>query len=128
MSLPFVVTDLIGKPFAVGGRGLASYDCAGLVVEMMRRRGIVLDIPETPDDRLSQHAAMLHILNARWIDIQTSKPGCVVFFRPNHVGVMLSPYNFIHCAEDVGQVCIDRLEGPIWPRRLVGFYEYGGPR
>lgn len=122
------VDNLIGKPYARGGRGPDAYDCAGLVVEVMRRRGIKLSIPETPEAECDQLAAMRAILAAQWVDVPRAFAGCIVFFRSNHVAVMLSPTKFIHVAEDVGQVCIERLEGAIWPRRFVGFYEYGGAK
>ena len=123
------IDDLIGKPYRKGGRGPEDYDCAGLVVEVLRRRGIELAIPETPDAEADQLTAMRQILNAQWEAIERARPGCLVFFRgvPGHVAVMLNATRFIHVAEDVGQVCIERLEGPIWPRRFAGFYEYGGP-
>jgi len=122
------VDDLIGKPFLRGGRGPDAYDCAGLVVEVMRRRGINLTIPDTPAAESDQLTAMRAILATQWVDVPRAFAGCVVFFKPQHVAVMLSPTRFIHVAEDVGQVCIERLEGAIWPRRFVGFYEYGGPK
>jgi cell wall-associated NlpC family hydrolase len=123
---PNAVVDLIGKPYARGGRGPDTYDCAGLVVEILRRRGISLAIPETPESNADQLASMREILHARWTDVPRAVPGCLVYFKglPGHVGIMLSSYDFIHVAEDVAQVCIERLEGPIWPRRFAGFYAY----
>lgn len=123
------VADLIGKPYVRGGRGPDAYDCAGLVVEVMRRRGIDLRIPETPEAEDAQRHAMREILSAQWVDVPRAFPGCLVFFKgtPGHVAVMLSPYVFVHVAEGVGQVCVERLEGPVWPRCFGGFYEYGGP-
>jgi len=123
------IDDLIGRPYKRGGRGPESYDCAGLVVEVLRRRGIDLKIPETPEAEADQLAAMQAILRAQWVGIERPLPGCLVFFRgvPGHVAVMLNATRFIHVAEDVGQVCLERLEGPVWPRRFVGYYEYGGP-
>jgi cell wall-associated NlpC family hydrolase len=122
----FRIDDLIGKPFQRGGRGPDGYDCAGLVVEVLRRRNIHLSIPDTPESNHDQLVSMREILRAKWIDIPRAWPGCVVYFKPAHVGIMLTRTNFLHVAEDVGQVCIERLEGPTWPRRFAGFYEYGG--
>jgi cell wall-associated NlpC family hydrolase len=122
------IDDLIGKPFTRGGRGPDTYDCAGLVVEILRRRNIHLRIPDTPESNDDQLASMREIMRANWIDIPRATPGCLVYFKHGHVGIMLSPFSFIHVAEDVGQVCIERLDGPIWPRKFAGFYEYGGAR
>jgi probable lipoprotein NlpC len=124
------ISDLIGKPFLRGGRGPGAYDCAGLVVEVLRRQGINLAIPATPADIVDQLDSMRGILRAQWIEVPRAVPGCLVYFKglPGHVGVMLSAIKFIHVADAVDQVCIERLEGPIWPRRFAGFYEYGGPR
>jgi cell wall-associated NlpC family hydrolase len=120
--------ELIGMPYARGGRGPDTYDCAGLVVEMMRRRGIILAIPETPEAKDDQIHSMREILSAQWIEVPKAFPGCVVAFRGGHVGVMVSQFKFIHTGSEVGQVCIERLEGPVWPKQKLGFYEYGGPQ
>lgn len=121
-----VYADLIGKPYVHGGRGPAGYDCAGIVVEVLKRLGMPMQVPETPSAEGAQHVAMQEILRARWIDIPRAVPGCVVFFRPGHVGVMLGPFTFLHTTSDVGQACIERVDGPLWVRRFAGFYEYAG--
>jgi cell wall-associated NlpC family hydrolase len=125
---PIYVADLTGKPFLLGGRGPESYDCAGLVVEVLRRQGIDLSIPSTPGSRDDQFTSMREILATNWIPIPRAVPGCLVYFKglPGHVGVMLTAFTFIHVADAVDQVCIERLEGSVWPRRFAGFYEYGG--
>jgi cell wall-associated NlpC family hydrolase len=97
--------DLIGKPFKRGGRGPESYDCAGLVVEVLRRRNISLSIPDTPVIEHLQALSMARILRARWVDVEQPLPGCVVFFRPDHVGVILDRWRFIHADQACG-VCI----------------------
>jgi cell wall-associated NlpC family hydrolase len=119
------VEDLIGKPFKRGGRGPDSYDCAGLVVEVLRRRNISLSIPDTPAIEHLQALSMARILRARWVDVEQPFPGCVVFFRPDHVGVMLDRWRFIHADQACG-VCIEPLNHPMWKSKFAGFYEYAG--
>lgn len=122
------IDDLIGKPYKIGARGPDAYDCAGLVVELLRRRNIHLGIPDTPTTGDAQLLVMTRILRTRWVDVEQPYRGCVVLFDGGHVGVMLDLYRFIHCAADVGQVCIERIDSPLWRKRFMGYYEYAGSR
>lgn len=121
-----IIDDLIGKSYKLGGRGPDAYDCAGLVVELLRRRNIPMRIPETTDNRARNYIAMQTILAARWIGVSQPFRGCLVFLKPDHVGVMVNRLQFVHAAEDVGQVCIEYLDSGIWRSRFDGFYEYVG--
>jgi cell wall-associated NlpC family hydrolase len=122
------VDDLVGKPYKLGGRGPDWFDCAGLVVELMRRRGVPIRVPETVDSRARNLIAMQAILASRWTGVEEPFRGCLVFLGSDHVGVMLNRRQFIHAAEDIGQVCIEYLDNGIWRRKFGGFYEYLGER
>ncbi|QNI37531.1 C40 family peptidase [Edaphobacter albus] len=123
-----IVDDLIGKPYRLGGRGPDGYDCAGLVVELLCRRNIPIRIPDTTDSRTRNVIAMQTILAARWAGVEKPFRGCLVFLKPDHVGVMVNRRQFIHAAEDIGQVCIEYLDSGVWRPRFDGFYEYVGAR
>jgi cell wall-associated NlpC family hydrolase len=126
-----IITDLIGKPYELGGRGPDKYDCAGLVVECMRRQGLPLEIPETDAQPHGggwdkNTAAMWRLIRAGWNELAVPSPGCLIFFKPDHVGVYLGAGRFLHASEDVGQVCIEYLRASFWNRRVGGFYEHSG--
>jgi cell wall-associated NlpC family hydrolase len=53
---PRLYADLLGKPFADGGRGPDSFDCVGLAIEVQRRRG--LDIPDFVSSQAELHRQM----------------------------------------------------------------------
>jgi cell wall-associated NlpC family hydrolase len=120
------IDDLVGKPYRLGGRGPDAYDCAGLVVELMRRRGISLAVPETTASPARNIISMLEIIRSVWVGKQHPQRGCLVFLKPDHVGVMLNRRQFIHAAEDLGQVCVEYVDNGLWKQRVGGFYEYSG--
>jgi cell wall-associated NlpC family hydrolase len=124
--------DLIGVPFVDGGRDVSTgLDCWGLVAEIFRRSGIDL-----PDYQISA-ADCLRIaqeieterLTGRWnkheyplvpipaiVVMRYNKPGIW-----NHTGVYLGGGRFLHTREKIG-VTIERVDSPIWQRRIEGFY------
>ena len=120
-------TDLIGKPFAHGARGPAAYDCLGLCMEVLRRRGIA--VPEYVSDAAELHrnlaagtealAAMRKVLQPRG--------GEVALFRalgsyPCHMGVMINPWHMLHTTAET-QCVVERVASPLWKRRLLGYFE-----
>ncbi|MBB4315372.1 C40 family peptidase [Roseospira marina] len=118
------ILDLIGKPFAYGGRGPDSFDCYGLLMELYRRKGVMLPDYRSPT-RLHDIAAALADGLWRWTPIE-SRPGAAVTFRIKgygaHVGLVLRHDRFIHTWEGTGGVCIERLSH--WKQRVLGFYDF----
>ncbi|GEM_PF-232713 len=127
--------DLIGKPFQENGRGPASYDCYGLVIEVMRRFGIDL-----PDYNLlcSGHdpkdiEAAVEAASAEWEKIDGPEIGSLVTIAypfpgsVSHVGVVIDMDRFIHARQATGGVSIDRLSSAAWNKRIRGYYRYIGP-
>jgi len=127
--------DLIGKPFQENGRGPASYDCYGLVIEVMRRFGIYL-----PDYNLlcSGHdpkdiEAAVEAASAEWEKIDGPEIGSLVTIAypfpgsVSHVGVVIDMDRFIHARQATGGVSIDRLSSAAWNKRIRGYYRYIGP-
>lgn len=116
--------DLIGLPFRDRARGPESYDCYGLMLEMYRRRGIVIDDYRYSADRGERADLFINGL-AKWqrCDI---KPGATLLFReggiPGHVGVAIDDDRFIHAASSLGQVGIGFLSRG-WRIRLIGAFE-----
>lgn len=122
------VSDLLGKPFRMGGRGPDAYDCYGLCLEIAARAGIEI----VPFDSIVDVCLRSDAINAGKADyVRLSKPEpfCLVGFkiRPpfvTHIGVVLEDCkHFIHIMRK-RSVAIERLDLPFWSKRLDGFYRY----
>lgn len=118
--------DLLGKPFQFDGRGPDSYDCYGLVMEMLRRDGVEIPDYKNPRD-LARVAAMMACEVEYWRECE-KRPGSVVLLRVgrhiSHVGYVLDERRFLHTWEESGGVLVEKLE--TWKRRIVGYYEFVG--
>lgn len=118
---------LIGTPFEYGGRGPDTYDCWGLVLELLKRDG--LDPPSyTSVKDKAVIASMMANATTLYEKLDKPEPGHVVLFRAGrhacHVGYVLPYEKFIHTWEKSGGVCIEPLEN--WKHRIVGYYKYVG--
>jgi cell wall-associated NlpC family hydrolase len=120
--------DLIGTPFAYGGRGPDAYDCYGLALEIKRRLGQLppdFDHPQTPEEI---HRVILSARD-RFVSLPHPSPFCFVTFTlrfpfTSHVGIVMEDkYRFIHVMEKAN-VCIERLDSLTWKRRITGYYEW----
>lgn len=120
------VDDLLGLPFAYGGRGPDSFDCYGLIRWLLKEDGI--DVPDYryKSDKIALMRAFREGLPV-WRKTEI-KPGGVLMFRvPGgfHVGyVMNNGRDFIHTWEASGGVCVERISA--WQQRILGCYEYVG--
>lgn len=124
-------SDLIGKPFANGGRGPDGYDCLGLALEIFRRTG--LDVPDYNIPAF--HCARIDTVVAQeaatsWQRLPGPIAPCLVVIKNhpqyiNHVGVCVGSGMFIHVMQKVN-VCLDRLDSPVWRKKIRGFYRYVG--
>lgn len=118
--------ELIGIPFAYGGRGPDAFDCYGLARYIVAR-----DTGITPPDLQSaEDPNVLHAMMTGqalfWKRLDGPRPGAVVLFRMgrtiSHCGVLVGHSQLIHAWEKSGGVTIERLDQ--WKHRIVGFYEY----
>lgn len=119
--------DLIGKPFACGARGPEAYDCLGLCMELLRRRG--MQVPEyvSEEEELHRHLAAGNDSLAAMQRVQQPRGGEIALFgplgsSPCHMGVMLNPWHMLHTTADTRCV-VERLASPLWRRRLLGYFE-----
>lgn len=126
------LSDLIGKPFAWGGRGPDAYDCYGLVKELLRRDGVVV-----PDFRSPKEGARIIALFTagvqEWRPAAIEQGATCLIRLPGigkdmvgtmHCGYMLNDHQMIHTWEKSGGVTIERIEH--WKHRILGFYRYVG--
>lgn len=121
------ITDLIGKPFADGGRGPDNYDCWGLSKEVLRRHGVDLPDYRIPAFNKTGIFAWYEAVKSNYIEVSGELPvPCLVFLRlnspvGNHIGVYLGDGKFIHARQKTG-VCIERLDHPAYRRCILGYY------
>ena len=128
---PALWLDLVGKPVVFHGRGPDTYDCYGLVLEIYKRRGIVMPDLVYPNSEAA-HATLFAngIATWGWKPCEM-RPGATLAFRRGnavqHVGVAIDSDRFIHATEDFGQVVVSKLSSrfPIpFQNRLQGVYDY----
>jgi cell wall-associated NlpC family hydrolase len=120
---PALWSDLIGKPFVNRARGPDAYDCFGILLEIYRRRGILIldsDYNSSPTNRRVELTRRL----TDWHDCPVA-PGVALVFRergiPGHVGIAIDEDRFIHSSEQVGQVAIGLLSRG-WKPLLIGAF------
>ena len=136
-----VYSDLIGVPFAYGGRGPDTYDCYGLVMELHRRQGLII-----PDYRSSSDTFLIAesmrqsieqgVWKNKWLkqtahDVPSSADiadGDVLLLKikglPCHVGMSVGKDRFVHTWEGVGGVLTERTS--LWKQRVLGIYTFNG--
>jgi hypothetical protein len=119
--------DMVGKPFRRGARGPDEYDCWGVLQAILRRMG------HSPTDYPTSPELVLQVIADEWEPIRIDQllPGDGILLRSTdpayewHIGVAVDPWNMLHAREGAG-VCVERIEGPAYKRRLLGFYRYRG--
>ena len=140
--------DLIGKPFAYGGRGPEEFDCFGVIKELLRRDGIAVPDYDTADAQATIEALFSREQRLYWrpceaeegswyIDLERNgslarhhyTKGAVVLFRilglGSHVGYVTGPNTFVHTWEGARLgVLTERIDD--WEHRIIGFYRYVG--
>jgi cell wall-associated NlpC family hydrolase len=116
--------DLIGMPFVRGGRGPVEWDCYGLLIEMFRRKGVILPDFTSPGT-VEEVEAIMDREIGRWIIVPYGTPGACVRFRSSgcgaHVGFVLGNDKMIHASDTAG-VCVERIADEV--RKPLGFYDY----
>lgn len=117
-------SDLIGVPFKYGGRG-GSFDCYGLIRELLHRRGIEVPDYQSPTNQYVIGCLMAGELRLwKRVDDETLYSIMLVRIGVNnsHVAMYLGENKFIHTYEASGGVCVERLSD--WRQRVEGFYQY----
>lgn len=120
--------DLLGKEYVEKGRGPNHFDCYGLCIEVLKRKGLVLpDIESETDANLIHKQIVENSASSIFKRLHKPQAFCLVTFivQPpyvSHVGVVLEDCKrFIHIMEK-RQVTIERLDSVAWSRRIKGYY------
>jgi len=125
----YLFVDLIGKPWRKCARGPDAYDCLGLVLEIQRRRGVEVPNFLSCEGELHRQLAGGGFL-AGCKKLEAAEPGCVALIKmghEHHLGVMLDSYRMIHTTEQTRGAVIERILGPLWNRRITGYYRVSEP-
>jgi cell wall-associated NlpC family hydrolase len=125
----------VGIPFKDGGRTLDGLDCYGLLVAVYRDE-FHIEVPSYAGAYVSAHereevaALLAHRIPAdAWLPVAgTPRVGDAVVFRvlnaPWHIGVMVSPTDFLHIEAAQDCATIERLDQWRWARRRHAIYRH----
>jgi len=137
-AAPAWAASYVGLPYRDKGRGPDAFDCWGLV------RAVLADVfhAELPDyadaytdaaDRDSVAAAVQAGLREGWQRVASPREGDLLILRvagrPWHCAVMVAPRMFLHCPPPDARgrqllSCIERVDAPMWARRIEGYYRH----
>jgi len=117
--------DLVGKPFAAGGRGPDVFDCVGLAAEIQRRRGLAVPVFSSSEAELHRQIAAGGFL-ADCQRVRKPEPGCVALLKmglhEHHLGTMVSQHRILHTTAQTRGVVVESILGPLFKNRILGFY------
>jgi hypothetical protein len=122
---PRLYADLIGKPFVADARGPGAFDCVGLACEILKRRGIAVPAFLSDEAELHRQLAAGGIL-AGASPLPHAEAGCIALFRmfdgDHHIGTMIDACRLLHTSLQTKRAVTESILGPLWNRRLLGFY------
>lgn len=122
--------EYIGIPYVEKGRDRTGLDCWGLV-RLVYQEQYNIEIPSFVNDYESDDSSRISELIAigkeNWSKVTQPAIGDVILLRLNglhmHVGVVISPNQFLHVREGHDSV-IERFDTGTWRHRVGGFYKY----
>lgn len=120
--------DLLGKKFAYHGRGPDEYDCLGLVIEVHRRHGIIIDDIQSSDNLEIIHTAIENHENVyETVKVPTLLTVGLFQLVPKyitHMGTFIDDYgNFIHIIENAN-VAIENINSVLWRNKIRGYIKW----
>lgn len=109
-----VALSLQGAPYRDGGADPTGFDCSGFVAYVFALQGV--NVPRTVAEQARAGDS---------ISRGAVNGGDLVFFTttqrgPSHVGIAISPEEFIHAPTSAGVVRVESLGSPYWSRRFAG--------
>jgi cell wall-associated NlpC family hydrolase len=127
-AIGVAIDALIGKPYALGGRGPYAYDCWGLVLELRQRLGLPMPPDwriETPDVAAQRRLMGNELLQdqADWTRLAEPATGVIAYSeRQAHAGVVVFG-RIVHAAMRYGVVSWPLAQ---WQRAFpdARFYEW----
>lgn len=127
------VADLIGVPFADGGRSMSGVDCWGLVMVIYARLGITLTDYAVSAFASAQIGHIIQRDKALWREVDMPETGDVIIMALDHrlpgvcthCAVSLGGTMAIHALNRLG-VHSFRIDSPIWRPKIEGFHRWAG--
>jgi peptidoglycan DL-endopeptidase CwlO len=106
--------SLRGAPYRDGGSDPSGFDCSGFVSYVFAQQGIY--VARTVSEQYAQ---------GRAVPRDALSAGDLVFFTTvgpgvSHVGLAISPDEFVHAPSSRGVVRVESLTAPYWSSRFVG--------
>jgi cell wall-associated NlpC family hydrolase len=106
--------SLRGAPYRNGGGDPSGFDCSGFVAYVFAQQGLYM--PRTVSEQYAQ---------GQPVGPDAVAPGDLVFFSTvapgaSHVGIAISPEQFVHAPSSSGVVRVESLAASYWSSRLVG--------
>jgi len=106
--------SLRGAPYRDGGSDPSGFDCSGFVSYVFAQQGIY--VPRTVSGQYAQ---------GQPVQRDALSAGDLVFFSTvapgaSHVGLAISPDEFVHAPSSSGVVRVESLTAPYWSSRFVG--------
>ena len=129
-------SDLLGKPFEMGGDGINGYDCYTLSRAVCKRGGVNLPMKQTQllatVDEIEARSNAINIGKGEdYVRLEKPEPFCVVTFSivppyVTHMGLVLEDcISFIHIFKK-RSVAIERLNHKLWESKIEGYFRYVG--
>ena len=143
MTIPTWVEQYIGIPFQAHGRDRTGCDCWGLL-RLVLVEQFNTNIPSfngstwacglSPEENARQRAELEALMaeNAspwRPVAAGQERAGHGILLRQMgramHVGLIVAPGWMLHIEQGTNSV-ITEYDGPLWRRKIAGFYEWAG--
>ncbi len=123
----------LAVPFVRRGRDWDGWDCWGLIWRAHREAlGVALPSYSARYDSTDDWAALDALIRAeisRYERLDAPRPGAVVLMRIGgrfaHVGLVTRPGLMLHVLRGA-RTCREAYDGPVWAKRLDGFYAAAG--
>jgi cell wall-associated NlpC family hydrolase len=106
--------SLRGVPYRDGGADPSGFDCSGFVSYVFGSQGLALPRTVTQQFATGRPVPRDGVDAGDLVFFTTEAPGAT------HVGVAISPSQFIHAPSSSGNVRIESLNSPYWLSRFVG--------
>ncbi len=129
MNWDKTLNELIGAPFAWGGRGESgNYDCWGLTVEVLRRMGLNVTLEFAPRTQRDVIGIIDEQTAGRgWKKVAVPEVGDVAVLgnanNRHHVGVV-TPVGILHTLRRAGAVIQQPLDLRLHGYRLIEYYRW----
>lgn len=133
--IPAWCEPYVGLAYVERGRGPDSFDCWGLCREVWQREfgfalpSYVEDYESSMDSAVTAALFADGIPDGGWESVTDPRVGDGVLLRilgspAVHVGLIVAPGFFLHTLPSYGASVIDRLDHPMWAKRILGYYRH----